>query len=74
MSEYVNTVELSIADVVRLTFYDQFPMADGSSEREFVCQLSMQPEFLRELYRTIGEAITKHERQNVMPVDSRGMN
>lgn len=74
MSEYVNTVELSIADIVRLTFYDQLPIVDGSSEREFVIALSMQPEFLRQLYRIIGEAISKHERQSVMPVDSRGMN
>lgn len=57
-SQYVNSVNVNISEIARLTFQEQMPQYDG--EMSTVITVSMHVEFLKHMYETIGRALSDH--------------
>lgn len=55
-SQYINSANINISEMARLTFQEVPP--DG--EIIHVVTVSCHVEFLKELYRIIGESLVKH--------------
>lgn len=56
-SQYVNSANINISEMVRLTFQEQVP---PNNDMEHVITVSMHMNFLQELYRVIGDTLSRH--------------
>lgn len=55
-SQYTNQMVCGIAEMARITFWEKLP--DGSLHD--IVTLSMNPEFLKEVYSVIGKTLEQH--------------
>ena len=58
-SQYANHFNINISEMARLIFSEQLPQSNN--EIEHVATVSIHVGFLKEVHRTIGEAIAGHE-------------
>ena len=58
-SQYANHFNINISEMARLIFAEQLPQ--NNNEIEHVAAISIHVGFLKEVHRTIGEAIASHE-------------
>ena len=58
-SQYANHFNINISEMARLIFSEQLPQ--NNNEIEHVATISIHVGFLKEIHRTIGEAIAGHE-------------